>query len=128
MKMYILVNQDLKMGKGKIAGQVAHVVMRWSLARMGWELTEFSHKGKQYGIPLELGKNEPILDDYLKGDETKIILKAPQYDLEYWEAQGYVSVNDLGKTQIEAGSLTAVCFGILEEEDVPEFIKNLPLL
>ncbi len=96
--MYILINNDLNMGKGKIASQVGHVVQH-----IIEDLLDIESNNK---------KKEKYLN-YLKWKNgcKKIILKASKDDLLYClENYDCVPVYDAGKTQIEANSLTCIGF------------------
>jgi PTH2 family peptidyl-tRNA hydrolase len=110
-KMYILVNKDIKIGKGKLAGQVGHAVASF-----------------MYNFALDHGVEE--LTDYMENDQKKIILKCPQEKLEELEKEGYISIRDKGYTQLEPDTLTCINFGIWSwrEEDKPDWIKELKLL
>ena len=63
--MYILVNQDVGMGKGKIAGQVGHAVniLTYRMCK----------------------QNNKLIDEYMQGAIKKIVLKCPQSKLEELE-------------------------------------------
>lgn len=99
--MYILVNDDLKMGKGKIAGQVGHVVgmITEEIIRKSYE----SHKG--------------VPDCYLRyvkwksSGHAKIILKATEEQIKSFIGEPETMyVIDAGRTQIAPNSLTALGF------------------
>ena len=92
-KMYILLNMDLKMGKGKMCGQCGHAVAEW-IRRLERKPSPEYQKWLEQGEPkIVLKANEATL--------RKFCLSYP--DLTY-------GVHDAGKTQIAAGSLTAVAF------------------
>jgi len=99
--MYILVNSDLNMGKGKLASQVGHVV---------GEITEEIIR-KSY----ESGKGIP--DCYLryakwkKTGTCKIILKASEEQIKSLIREPEsVYIIDAGRTQIAPDSLTVIGF------------------
>ena len=108
LKMYVLVNQDISMGKGKIAGQVGHAVniLTYRMCK----------------------QNNSLIDEYMQGQIKKNILKCPQSKLEELESKNYISVRDKGLTQLEPNTLTAVTLGILREEEVENWVKELKLL
>ncbi|MEG1564717.1 MAG: peptidyl-tRNA hydrolase [Bacteroides sp.] len=108
--MYILVNEDVKIGKGKLAGQVGHAV-----ATYFWRYIQ-SPTDNQY----------ELLKDYMV-EQKKIILKAPQPLCEQLEQEGYVRIRDLGYTQLEPNTLTCINLGIYNDGEEPEFIKELKL-
>ena len=98
--MYIIVNNDLGMGKGKIAAQVGHVVEK---------IIE-----SIFNTPYINQNNQIIIDNYKEYTKTgtkKIVLKGSQKDIEeLCNERDALYVIDAGMTQIEAGSLTVVGF------------------
>ena len=85
--MYIIINNDLNMGKGKIASQVGHVVQH-----IIEDLLESYYNSN---------KKKDKYSNYLKWKNgcKKIVLKASQSDLLYClENYDCVPVYDLGKT------------------------------
>ena len=112
-RMYILVNEDIKISKGKLAGQVGHAVMSY-----------IYHKAIK---PLQNDKQIESLDEYMI-EQKKIILKCPQWRLEELEEEGWHSViRDKGYTQLEPNTLTCVNYGIMTPNILPEWIKELKL-
>ena len=99
--MYILVNDDLKMGKGKIASQVGHVVgmMTEDIIRKSYE----SHKG----VP-------DCYSRYVRwknNGQAKIVLKATEEQIKTFMGHPETSyVIDAGRTQIAPDSLTVLGF------------------
>lgn len=91
--MYLFVNNDLKMGKGKIGAQIGHCVQH---------LIE------------DILKNKEKNNDYLKwksNGSKKIVLKASYTQLlELQNDNLSRSIYDAGHTQIPSGSLTIVGF------------------
>ena len=118
---YIMVNKELNMGVGKIAGQVAHVQ------------TIIDNKIKNYAN-LEV----PTLDllDAIRwyeqwfsvGPQTKIILGAKEKDLLKAIEMGAVEVRDKGLTEIPPNSLTAVGFIPQPKNNLVDFTKKFQLL
>lgn len=115
--MYVLVNDDLKMGKGKIAGQVAHVV-----GLITEEIIRKSYESDK-GVP------ECYLR-YIQWKNTghaKIILKATQEQITSFI--GYpesMYILDAGRTQIAPDSLTVL--GFYPSATLKEQFKNFKLL
>lgn len=112
-RMYILVNEDIKISKGKLAGQVGHAVMSYLY----------------YGAikPLQEGRGIESLEDYMK-EQKKIILKCPQSKLEELESEGgYSVIRDLGYTQLEPNTLTCINYGIRTPESLPQWVRELKL-
>lgn len=98
LRMYILVNQDVKLSKGKLAGQVGHAVNI---------LTYYMTKN-----------SNPMMDIYMCGEIKKVILKAPQELLEKKEKEGYISIRDKGYTQLEPNTLTCVNMGVFDYDEL----------
>jgi len=95
--MYIIVNQSLDMGKGKVAAQVGHVV--------------------QMVIEDLLLKRNVTSEDIIAYNKwrrygmAKIVLKANQEQMDKLILLPKSRhVRDHGRTQVPAGSLTAVAF------------------
>lgn len=112
LKMYILVNEDIDMTPGKLAGQVGHAVA--SYIHNAGELERFM-----------------VIDEYMKGIQKKIILKCPQNQLEMLEQEGNVSIRDKGLTHLEPNTLTCVNLGVLDingSHPYLDFVKGLKLL
>lgn len=109
LKMYILVNEDIKIGKGKLAGQVGHAVATYIYRKV------------------MLGSDIDRFAKYMDNAQKKIILKCPQSKLEELESYGYIAIRDKGLTQLEPNTLTCVNYG-LHDEQVPDWIKELKLI
>lgn len=112
-KQYIVVRKDLKMGKGKMGGQIAH-----------------SSIGASRLLP------SYIVDDwFLKDNQTKIVLKVE--DLEEMEKiydicisaglKPYI-VENVGNHQVKDGKKTCMGVGPIDEKDVPDIFKKLKLM
>jgi PTH2 family peptidyl-tRNA hydrolase len=107
--MYLFVNQDLKMGKGKIAGQVGHAV--------GNIVENLVKKPTQEFV------------DWSQHLYKKVVLKATFKDLlELAKIPGAHSVVDAGRTQIPENSLTVLGFPPMYKHAVPERFKDFKLL
>lgn len=119
-RMYILVNDDIKIGKGKLAGQVGHAVASYFYRTIEDVLFYPSDD------PI-IESDLTMLDDYMKV-QKKIILKCPQSKLEELEQKGFITIRDKGWTQLEPNTLTCVNVGIIDKSDVPEWINNLKLM
>lgn len=113
-KFVAIVNTDLEMGKGKIAGQVGHAVAALMYPKI----------------------RDQRVEDWFWEDQVKIILKATDKQIEELEnklieeANDIIKcgeVHDLGKTQIKEGARTVLwLFG--RTEDVDKYINHLKLL
>lgn len=100
LRMYILVNKDIEIGKGKLAGQVGHAVnvQVWNMCQ---NPTTFD-----------------LLSQYMQSEIKKIVLYASQSQLEELERLGMVAIRDKGYTQLEPNTLTCVNYGILDYESL----------
>lgn len=98
-KIYVVVNEDLNMSPGKVAAQVAHAVARLEM------------KIPKTVIVLQ-GTTEQIrnLDAYIE-------------DTPYCRAM-YI---DEGVNEIKPMSITALAFGMVDDEIVPDFISGFKL-
>jgi PTH2 family peptidyl-tRNA hydrolase len=117
--MYIFVNNDLKMQKGKIAGQVGHVVQI-----ITEEIIIKSMESTKHNIP-----DCCIRYDKWKHGAAKIILKATEkelLELKNMDESRYVL--DAGKTQISPNSLTVVGFFPNHKKRMYELTKKFKLL
>ena len=112
MKMYILVNEDIKISKGKLAGQVGHAVN--------------SYLWHKYIVPLQTGYTVVSLQEYMEA-QKKIILKCPESKLLELEQLGYITIRDKGLTELEPNTLTCVNLGIYYTGREPDWVKELKL-
>ena len=95
LRMYILVNSDVRIKKGKLAGQVGHAVAVyfWRMFSGGLFLNE------------EIEKIY-ITNKYMNTMQKKIILYAPEKKLKELESQGEITIRDKGITQLEPNTIT----------------------
>lgn len=100
-RMYIFVNTELGMGKGKIAAQVGHVVQY-----IVEDILRSHYEKRSNGTE--------IFNAYTAwkaAKSPKIILKATQKEMEdLSKLPGSRMVLDAGKTQIPSGSFTVLGF------------------
>jgi peptidyl-tRNA hydrolase, PTH2 family len=112
MKQAIVIRTDLKMGKGKIASQVAHAsvegVGRSSKARIDAWKSEGMKK-----VILKVSSEEEIFLLYERAKKEKLVSTI---------------IRDAGRTQIESGSVTALAVGPDEDEKVNKVTGHLKLL
>ena len=112
--MYILVNEDVKINKGKLAGQVGHAVAVYFY---------YNYDGGE--------NSDSIIEHYMSHHQKKIILYYPQDKLEELEKGGYITIRDKGWTDLEPNTLTCVNLGIIDFNNIPDkykFIKELKLV
>jgi PTH2 family peptidyl-tRNA hydrolase len=123
IKQIIAVRTDLNMSRGKIAGQVAHAAMEF----LRETITELDHR---HGVELSATERE-----WLFGDRTKIVVQGGNetslLDLHCRAlARGLQAhvIRDLGKTEVEAGTTTALAIGPAHDYDLVELTGHLRLL
>ena len=105
--MYILVNKDIEISKGKLGGQIGHACGCYT----------YHNRGE-------------LLDEYMTGSIKKIVLHAPQKLLEELEDEGYLSIRDNGLTELEPNTLTCVNYGIVDYAEISKhkILKRLQLV
>lgn len=123
MAMYIIVNHDLKMGAGKIASQCCH-----SACAVITRLERTLPKCRHY-------------QSWERNAHAKIILKATEGEMhdilqlfnvtnecvDVVNDNWCVAIRDLGRTQIQSGSLTTLAFRPFPKHLAPKIIKKLKL-
>lgn len=101
LRMYILVNRDLKMGSGKICAQVSHAV-----GMITDEILTSYYESRK--------KRSEVYERYemwKRSGHKKIVLKVSEDELKkYIGTEESVFVVDAGYTQIPEGSLTVIGF------------------
>ncbi len=127
--MYIFVNMDLKMDKGKIAGQVGHLVQKILeyilpiVVKLDAKLIQMENLDEQ---------TKAHVQSYLswsKNGMGKIVLKATQSELEeFISKHNAFYVRDAGLTQIAPNSLTAVGFCPAPKTQMQELVSGFKLL
>lgn len=115
IKQAILVRNDLDMGKGKTAAQVAHA-----------SLMSYFEAEK---------KDRKIAEEWLRTGEKKIVLKVnDEKELrKLFEAFKYKGipcalVSDAGLTELPPGTVTALGIGPWIKEEIDRFTSALKLL
>lgn len=111
-KMCIVVRKDVDMGKGKLAGQVAHAACS-AVINGNETLVKFWYEEGQKKVVMKVDS----LDELLSA-----IKEAEQRGLEC------VLIRDAGKTQLEPGTITCFSCGPFKESEYPNLFKNLKLL
>ena len=104
MRMYIVVNSDLKLSTGKICSQVGHAVE---------------------GVVISCRGNTKRWQAYKNSGSAKIVLKADQQTFDEILECSYKKfiVTDAGKTECLEGTITAIGFAPMFESEVPDIIK-----
>ena len=115
VKLVCVVNQSLKMGKGKIAAQVGHASVQ-----------AFLNAGVSHPSEVEA---------WLASGQKKICLKVPEADdftslRQEAQRRGipFHLVQDAGHTQIPKGSSTVLAIGPFDEDVLDELTGHLKLL
>jgi peptidyl-tRNA hydrolase, PTH2 family len=113
MKLAIVVRADLKMGRGKIAVQVAHAAVAAVLACFGGA----------------------VFHKWLEDGQPKVVLKAPTAEvlndvIDRARAAGLrvEPVHDAGRTQVAAGTLTCCAIGPAPRDQLEAISASLTLL
>jgi len=115
--MYILINVEAKMDKGKIAGQAAHS------ACSAVQILERRDFNPEYEYWCAHSYPKIVLKATLD-QMTNLIYSYSDVRSKIW----CVHTRDLGKTQIAAGTLTSIAFCPMERSETPIEIKSLKLM
>jgi len=108
--MYLIIRDDLGMSPGKIAAQAGHAV------QLAMRAAEKSDDARHMLVDCQLPEDR----------DAKLLLKLID---ELYRAQVlFVRVVDEGRTQIPAGSVTAVAVQPLPKSQMRSFVGKLKLL
>lgn len=119
--LYILVNKDIEISRGKLSGQVGHACATFMYGNIMYN-DEFSQE---------------VLRWFEFNDQKKIIVGCSQKKLEEYERISsskdvqIISIRDKGYTELEPNTLTCVAIGLIDRNNIPEefkFLKKLQLL
>lgn len=102
--MYIVVNDDLKIGKGKFAGQVSHCV------------GTFIYRGNY---------NKSDLEYFYENNNIEFIRCSENDMLRIESLNRFISIRDKGLTQLAPNSLTCINLGFLTEKEKDVFFNCL---
>ena len=119
LKMVFLVRQDLKMGSGKIAAQVAHAAI--GLYDNIFESNNYYQKNA-LDYWLNLGQKKVVL----KADNLEIMLEVVKKCKE--SKLQYCMITDAGHTQIPAGSITVLGIGPDTSEKINKITGSFKLM
>lgn len=119
LKMVFVVRQDLKMGAGKIAAQVAH-------AAVGL-FDKITSKGdKFHKDALDYWNTFGCKKIVLKGDNLDVLVdcsnKCKRANIPY------ILISDAGHTQVPAGSVTVLGIGVDTSENIDKITGTLKLM
>lgn len=111
MKMVILVRQDLKLPKGKLAAQVAHAAVEATLKSSSSKVDEWKSQG-QKKVVLKVVDEKTLLSYQRKA-----------------KAEGLVAtiITDAGRTVIAPGTKTCIGIGPDSEEKIDKVTGDLPM-
>jgi len=112
MKQVILVRQDLKMPKGKLATQCSHASVGAVLKSKKTMISEWSNSGSKKSVLKVKGLDE-LKKYYEKAKKSKLTVSL---------------VNDAGKTFFKKPTITCFAIGPDREEKIDRITKDLHLL
>jgi PTH2 family peptidyl-tRNA hydrolase len=115
MKQVIVVRSDLKMGKGKIAAQVAHASLSAAEEAMGKRVSWFDgwKEGGQAKVVLKVQSEEELQELFRKAKSAKLPASL---------------IEDRGLTQVEPGTVTCLGIGPGPDDDIDRITGKLRLL
>jgi len=119
MKMVIIVRQDIEMGKGKIAAQVAHAAVSLVM-----EILENNEKNWKEWLDVWLKEGQPKI--VVKINSLEELLR--RYSKAKEKGLPAVIIQDAGKTQLEPGTITCIGIGPAPNEEVDKITGDLKLL
>ena len=133
-KQVIVVRKDLKMSKGKIAGQVSHACMKVFFDRM--RIADINY----FRQIIEANLTQAMIDwiDWKEGEEgfTKIVAACESEEELFWIQEqaeqknipnAIILDNTLTKERGEK-TYTCICLGPFEETVIDEITRKYPLL
>ncbi len=111
-KQVILVREDLKLDKGKMAAQVAHASVEAALRSDKEIVAQWRIKGMKK-VVLKVKNKEDLFKykEIAKGNNLKTAL-----------------ITDAGKTAIEPGTKTCLAIGPDEEKKIDDVTGNLKMM
>jgi PTH2 family peptidyl-tRNA hydrolase len=112
MKQVIVVRTDLKMGKGKLAAQVAHASLAAFLKTSYSKRKKWLEEGAKK-VVLKVSSEEELLKLYRKAKKEKLPCEI---------------IADRGLTQLKPGTFTALAIGPEKDERVDKITGDLKLL
>ncbi|MDP6639478.1 MAG: peptidyl-tRNA hydrolase Pth2 [Candidatus Poseidoniaceae archaeon] len=115
VKLVCIVNHGIKMGKGKIAAQVGHAAVKSALAAA-------EHHPNLMQAWLSSGQQKVVVKAVDAAEIEKLVNAARR------SALPACTINDAGRTQIPAGTLTVGAIGPAEAEEINQLTGHLKLL
>ena len=114
-KQTIVIRADLKMGKGKIAGQCSHAsVSAYNKVRKSYpDIAKKWEAEGQKKVVLKVQSEEELFEYFQAGKDTGIPCEL---------------IRDAGHTQLEPGTITCFGAGPWDEEELDKVFGKLKLL
>ena len=118
MSAYIIVNETLKMSKGKIASQSAHGILSMHRFLLANNINHIKW--------LSIG--EKIVVVKTSQDVMKKLLIEYNEKLINSNTLNLFPIFDAGRTEVESGSLTVIVLTPISDDKKPDWLKELKLL
>ena len=117
---YLIINEDLKMSKGKIASQSAHAILNVHrfMSSNGMENKAWENRGEKIVV---LKASELIIKQLLTEYGELIINKKK-------DKLNVFPVYDAGRTEVDPGSLTVLATTPITDGSKPDILRILKLL
>ena len=112
MKQVIVVRTDLKMGKGKLAVQVAHASIASFLKAGFFAKRKWLREGMKK-VVVKVGSEKELMEIYRKAEKTNLPCEL---------------IRDAGHTQLKPGTVTAIGIGPADDEKIDKITGDLKLL
>ncbi len=112
MKQVIVIRTDLKMGKGKIASQVAHASIASFLKAGFFKKRRWLKEGMKK-VVVKVSSEKELLEIYEKAKKMGLSAEI---------------IRDAGHTQITPGTITALGIGPDDDEKIDKITGHLKLL
>ncbi len=118
MSAYIIVNDTLKMSKGKIASQSAHGILSMHRFLLGNNInhTKWLSNGEKIVV---IKSSQDVMENLLSEYDEKIPIS---------NALNLFPIFDAGRTEVESGSLTVIVSTPISDDKKPDWLKELKLL
>lgn len=111
-KQIIIIRNDLKMPKGKLAAQTAHASVEAVLLSNDYNLNEWKSEGSKK-VVLKVESKKELIDYIRKAKKEGLIISL---------------INDAGKTFFKLPTITCGAIGPDKEDKIDNIIKDLKLL
>jgi PTH2 family peptidyl-tRNA hydrolase len=118
MSAYIIVNDTLKMSKGKIASQSAHGILSMHRFLLGNNINHLKW----------LSNGEKIVVVKTSQEHMQTLLSEYNDKLPTPNTLNLFPIYDAGRTEVESGSLTVIVSTPISDDKKPDWLKELKLL